>query len=265
MSKDSTKRDTSRIQTVENTLALLELLVFTGEEMTLGEIAKALSWSKSKTHRYITSLRDLHYVEQSNKTGRYRLGIRAFEIDAVLPCKWNICSIAIPEIKELNGRLDEIVHLATMLDGKVLYIEKLLSTNNISISSDVGAKHPVHCTSLGKVMLANKEKADILSIIEKHGLQKRTERTITEINILEKELEDIRRQGYAINDGELMENLRCVAAPIYDRNGNVDYSISVASEAGRLQGKRLDYVCNELLKTAESISYKMGYRKPTTP
>jgi DNA-binding IclR family transcriptional regulator len=88
-----------------------------------------------------------------------------------------------------------------------------------------------------------------------------TARTIIDREILERELIKIRRMGYAIDDREIMDSLRCIAAPIYDRDGKVEYAISVSCLPGSLQGERFDMIRDELLRIAESISYMMGYRK----
>jgi len=265
MSKDSKKRDTAHIQSVENAFKLLEFLAKKERGMKLAEIAESLSWPKSTAFGYISSFRDCQYIDQSNDTGCYRLGKRMYEMCTTVSCEQDIRDIAAPELLELNVRLDEIIHLATVSDGEVLYIEKLGSTDMLNIVSEVGAKLPMHCTGLGKVMLAHRKSTEAKSIIEKHGLQSKTSRTINEVKTLEREMKSILRQGYAIDDGEIMDNLRCVAAPIYDRYGNVDYAISVAGSAGELQGDRLDFVRKELLQTAEVISFKMGFRKTTLP
>jgi len=262
MSKDPVKHSGAHVQSVDRALILLELLAFENREMGLTEIAKKLSWPKTTVYGLISTLRDRQYVDQSPVSGLYRLGLKLFELGNSVARNWDVRAAARPAMQDLNNRLGEMVQLATESDGEVLYIEKLDSTHMIRIVSEVGTRLPMHCTGLGKVLLAYKKPSEIKWIISRHGLHMMTARTITDRETLERELIKIRRQGYAIDDREIMDSLRCVAAPIYDRDGNVEYAISVSGLASNMQGDRFDMVRIELLRTAESISHMMGYRKP---
>lgn len=264
MGQNAEKRNTSHIQSVARSLMLLDLLAREGREMSLTEIAKAMGWPKTTAHGLIATLREYHYVDQSPATGHYRLGVRLFELGNIVARSWNIRSIALPAMQDLNSRLGEMVQLATEDKGEVLYLEKLDSTHMLRIVSDIGTRLPMHCTGLGKVLLAYKKPAEVKWIISENGMRMMTAHTITSFETLERELNKVRRQGYAIDDREIMDSLRCVAAPIYDREGNVKYAISVAGLANSMQGERLDMVREELLSTADSISYIMGYRKSLT-
>jgi len=261
MSKETGERNAAHVQSVERALILLDFLATIDKDVALNEIAKALSWPKTTAHGLISTLRSRQYVDQSPTTGCYRLGVKLFELGNIVARSWDIRTVARPAMQELSCRLNELVQLATESGGEVLYIEKMDATNIIRIISEVGAKLPMYCTGLGKVLLAYKEPAEIKWIITKHGLHKMTARTITNRDILERQLVKIRSQGYAIDDREISEDLRCVAAPIFDRDGKVDYAISVACLAGNLYGERLDLVRDELLKTAAYISGMMGYRE----
>jgi len=188
--------------------------------------------------------------------------VRLFELGNIVARSWDIRAIARPAMQELNESLGELVQLATESEGEVLYIEKIDSTHMMRIVSEIGARLPMHCTGLGKVLLAYKTPAEVQWIIKKHGLRTMTSHTITNPEALEKELIRIRKQGFAIDDREIMESLRCVAAPIYDRDGNVKYALSVSVLAGNLIGDRLEVAREALVSTAKSISFLMGYRQP---
>lgn len=255
-------RNVPHVQSVARCMMLLDLLAQENREMTLTEIAKALDWPKSTVHGLIATLRDYYYVDQSSITGCYRLGVRLFELGNIVARSWDIRTLAMPAMQNLNSKLGEMVQLATEDKGEVLYLEKLDSTQMLRIVSDIGARLPMHCTGLGKVLLAYKKPTEIKWILSKHGMAPMTARTITDREMLERELIAVRRQGYAIDDREIMDSLRCVAAPIYDRNGDVTYAISVSGLVNSLQGERLDTARDELLRAAQSISFAMGYRKP---
>ena len=261
MSKEPSERSSSHVQSVDRALKVLDLLAREEKDMSLTEIAKALSWPKTTVYGLISTLRDRQYIDQSPTTGRYSLGIRLFELGNIVARRWDVRAIARPAMQDLNNRLGEMIQLATEADGEVLYIEKMDSTHMMRIVSEIGARLPMHCTGLGKVLLAYKKPSEIKWIIGKHGMRRMTSRTITDREKLERELIKVRRQGYAIDDREIMDSLRCLAAPIFSRDGSVEYAVSVSGLAGSFQGERLDVVRDELLKTAAHISHMMGYRE----
>ena len=261
MSKEPGERKSSHVQSVDRALAVIELLAQEEKEMSLTEISKALSWPKTTAYGLIATLRDRQYVDQSSSTGRYRLGMRLFELGNIAARRWDVRAIARPLMQDLNNRVGEMVQLATESGGEVLFIEKMDSTHMIRIVSEIGARLPMHCTGLGKVLLAYKKSSEIKWIIAKHGLRMMTSHTITDRDKLERELINIRRKGYAIDDREIMDSLRCVAAPIYSRDGSVEYAISVSGLAVNLHGERFNTVRDELLQTADNISHLMGHRE----
>lgn len=261
MNRNKKDGSASHVQSVARALQLLELMAQENREMGLTEIAQAMNWPKTTVHGLIATLRDYHYVDQSPVSGRYRLGVRLFEMGNIVARSWDIRSVARPVMEELNKRLGEMVQLATEDKGEVLYLEKLDSAHMVRIVSEVGARLPMHCSGLGKVLLAYKSPAEVKWIISKHGMRRMTAHTITEREMLERELAKIRQLGYAIDDREVMEGLRCIAVPIYDSDGAVKYAVSVSGLAERMQGSHFDMVKDELIRSAESISYTMGYRK----
>jgi len=252
----------SHVKSVARSLMLLELLAHENREMSLTEIANAINWPKTTVHGLIATLRDYNYIDQSPTTGHYRLGIRLFELGNLVARSWDIRTIAKPAMHNLNNRLGEMVQLATEDKGEVLYLEKLDSTHMMRIVSEIGARLPMHCSGLGKVLLAYKKPSEVKRILSKHGMRQMTTRTITDQETLRKELIKVKEQGYAIDNGEVMDSLRCVAAPIFDRDGIVKYAISVSGISNSLQGEHFDTARDDLIRTAESISHMMGYRKP---
>jgi len=255
------ERNKSHVQSVARALTLLNLLAEENREMSLTEISKTLSWPKTTVHGLIATLRDYYYVDQSPTTGCYYLGVRLFELGNIVARSWDMRTVAKPFMQGLNSRLGEMVQLAKEDKGEVLYLEKLDSTHMMRIVSEIGARLPMHCSGLGKVLLAYKSPSEVKWILSNHGMRQMTKNTITSREILEKELHKIRQQGYAIDDREVMDSLRCVAAPIFDREGNAKYAISISCLANNLYGDRLDVVRDDLMRTADSISYMMGYRK----
>lgn len=250
----------SHVQSVSRALTIIELLAQENREMALTEIANRLGWPKSTTYGLLVTLRDYSYVDQSPTTGRYYLGVRLFELGNLLARSWNIRIIAFPIMQQLNALWGETIQLATEDNGEVLYLEKLESNHLIRIVSEVGARLPMHCTGLGKAMLAYKSPSEIKWILSQHGMQAMTSRTITDMARMDRELEKVRQQGYAEDIGEVMDSLRCIAVPIRNKDGAVKYSISISGLDNSMRLERLDKMISTLQKAAEDISYAVGYR-----
>jgi DNA-binding IclR family transcriptional regulator len=248
------------VQSVARALELLELMAKENREMSLTEISGKMGWPKSTVHGLLATLREYHFVDQSIQTGHYCLGIRLFEFGHIVARNWEIRSVALPQMQQLNRKYGEMVQLATEDRGEVLYIDKLDSKHLMRIVSEIGARLPIHCSALGKVLLAYRSPAEVKWILAKHGMPRMTKRTITDPLEMERELEKIRRQGYSVDEREIMDSLRCVAAPIYDREGAVRYAISISGLADSFCGDYMAAVLQSLIDASNEISFMMGYR-----
>ena len=244
----------SHVKSVGRALTLLEIFAGQNRELSLTEVSKLSGWPKSTVYGLLSTLRDYHMIDQSPESGHYYLGIRLFELGNLVARSWSIRTIALPAMQQLNQQCGEMVQLAAEDNGDVLYIEKLDSTRLLRIVSEIGARLPMHCSGLGKVLLAHKTASEVKWILSQKGLKRWTSKTITDPGILERELAEIRSQGYGVDDGEIMEGLRCVAVPIFDKDRKVRYAISVSGIAENMRGEHFDQILQGLLHTAETIS-----------
>lgn len=254
------KGTSSHVQSVEKALLLIELLAGENRELTLTEISQKSGWPKSTVHGLLSTLRDYHYIDQSELNGSYRLGVRFFEVGNIVARSWDIRQVAMPYMQDLNSRLGEMVQLGTEDKGEVLYLDKVDSNHLIRIVSEIGRRLPMHCSGLGKAMLAYLSWGDVKRITARHGMERMTSHTITTLPELEKELATVRKRGYALDDREIMEGLRCVAAPIFIENGQVKYAISVSGMYNNMTGERLDEIAEAVKDAAAGISRNMGYQ-----
>lgn len=264
MESSSKTFGTAHVQSVDRALVLIEILARENRELSLTEIAHLAGRPKSTVYGLLATLGVHQYVEQSPVTGHYRLGIRLFELGNIVARSWNIREIALPVMQQLNSRLNEMVQLATDDKGEVLYLEKVDSTHIMRIVSDIGTRLPMHCSGLGKVLLAAKTPAEVRWILNKKGMLRMTSHTITNLADMNRELEQVRQQGYAIDDREIMDSLRCVAAPIYNRNGQVQFALSVSGFSSTMVGAHFENCIQCLVQAADKISHGMGYRTPGT-
>lgn len=249
-----TKQNEAHVKSIERAFLVVDTLAEEPREHSLTEIAIKLGWPKSTVHGVLSTLVQYRYVEQSEETGRYRLGVRFFELGVKVGKMWDIRSIAMPHMQKLNAELGEMVQLGTEDRGEILYLEKLDSAHLIRIVSEIGGRLPIHCTGLGKAMLAYMPPVKLKRILREKGLASYTQNTITNPVALERELVSIRERGYAIDDGEIMLGLRCVAAPIFDAKGQVNYALSISGMQGNLEGERLEKITNRVVSAAAAIS-----------
>lgn len=247
------------VQSVSRAMELLNLIAEKKKPLSLAELAEAMDWPKSTVHGLISTLRDYDYVSQSEIDGKYYLGIRLFELGNLLQSSWDVHSAARPVMVKLNARFNENVHLAAEEKGEVLYLEKIDSNHLFQIVSKVGRRLPMHCTGVGKVLLAYRPFSEVRRILQNHPMQAYTGKTITTLKAMERELKDIREKGYACDNGEVMEGLWCVAAPIYDNNGDVRFALSVSGFYENMNNQS-EAIKKELLMACNTISTEIGYR-----
>lgn len=253
----------NHVKSVARAFTLVEAMTKIGREVSITELSRFLGWPKSTVHGILSTLRDYRYVEQSPDSGFYRLGVRFFEVGNMVARSWDIQAVAPPHMHRLNAWLGEMIQLAKEDDGQVLYLYKVDSQRVMRSIAEIGDRLPMYCTGLGKVLLAYKSPAEAKSILKRWGMVQMTGQTITTLPEMEQELYKIRQQGFAMDDREMIEGLRCAAAPVWDREGNVRYAVSVSGMYSNMQETHLKEVLQGVLQCARDISREMGYMEPS--
>jgi DNA-binding IclR family transcriptional regulator len=157
----------------------------------------------------------------------------------------------------LGRRFGEMVHLGALDDGKVVYVDRVKGTAAVQIdASALGSRLNAHCSAVGKVLLASLSPAMLEAVIERHGLPALTARTITDRNALDEELANVRRRGFAIERGETIGDVACVAAPIVAPGPIVLASISIAAPSYRFN-ERKDLYCHAIVRAGHYISQRL--------
>lgn len=247
------------IQSIERAADVLELFLAAHQDLSVKEISDKLGLSKSTVHGIIKTLEYRGYLEQNPDDLKYKLGLKLFELGNRVVNNLDLGKIARPIIKELVEELMETVHLVVFERGEVIYIEKLDGPRALRIYSQVGKRAPIHCTGVGKAILAFQEEEEIERILSNTDLQSFTDYTLTDKEDIKKQLRTIQEQGYSIDDEEIELGLKCVAAPIFDHQGKVIAAISCASPKIRLSEEKLVEVIKGIKLAAAKISQSMGY------
>lgn len=244
--------------TVLKALDVLEFLAAKEEPVPVAEIARGCGQSRPTAYRLLTTLQHRKYVSNDGN-GRYSLGTKILGLSKHVIDSLDFHQIAIPELNNLTRISEETTHFAILDQGEALYVAKIESTQPVRMHSTVGARNPLHCTAVGKAMLAFLPADERAELLNKLVLTKRTQNTITSRAVLAEHLEQIHRQGFAIDDVENEEGIRCVAAPVFNHEGYVAGAISISGPAYRIPISKLKEVSKLVIPACEAVSRKLGY------
>ncbi|GAF82931.1 unnamed protein product [marine sediment metagenome] len=247
------------IRSIDRTLQILELFSLEKPEWGVTEISKALNIYKSNVHNVLTTLAEKGFVIKDSKTDKYKLGIKFFELGSIVIKNMDLRKIAHPYMEKLLKEFNETVHLGILVEGEILSIEQEESGQSLSPRIFIGKRAPLHCTGIGKAIMAYLPKDKFAFTIKEIGLIRYTEGTISNEEELEKELEKIREQGYAVDNMEHEEGVRCVAGPIRDYTGKVSASLSVSGPAFRINENNVPNIAKKVKEYCDYISKEMGY------
>ncbi len=248
------------VKSVRRAIKILEAFE-SDRGMSVTEISKILNLPKSSVHEILFTLVTEGILEKDFDSSTYHLGIKLFELGNRARSNLEIRKVATPYLKELNARFDETVHLTVLDNQEVLYIECFESTKRLRTYSVIGVRAPLHCTAVGKAILAFLSRDDIDEIIKVKGLERFTENTITDRDVLLQELEKTVLNGYAVDNMEHEDGVRCVGAPIRNYSGSVFASISVSGPSQRVTLENIPEIAEVVIATASDISRKLGYIK----
>lgn len=247
------------IQSIDRALQVLELFTMEKPEWGVTEISQALNLYKSSVHNILSTLEEREFIKKDPISEKYRLGIKFLLLGNIVDQQIDVKQEAIPYIGKLVKEFNETVHLGILDGNEVLSIDQEDSRQSLRSHINVGQRAPLYCTAVGKALLAYQPKDKVSSVIKETGLKRYTENTITDPEELKEELKKIRKQGYAVDNIEHDEGVRCVAAPIRDYTGEVIASLSVSGPASRINEKSIPVIAKRVKEYCQEISKKMGY------
>lgn len=251
---------TKSVQTIERAFSIIELLGNSDYHLGISDIANQSKLPLATTHRLLATLVKLGYVEQSPETNKYSLGVRILQLRGAAIEQLNLAVQAMPIMKILMNRVEETVHLAVLNKGEIVYIERVEGLRTQGMYTRIGKRAPAHCTALGKVILAyTPENLWFEDVIHCHGLRAFSETTITTVEALQAELVKTRARGFAIDNGETGESVRCVAAPIRDYTEQVVAAMSISGPQKQVTEERVPSLGESVCWAADLISRKLGY------
>lgn len=251
----------NEIQSVVRAFQVLEVLSQEKVGLSLKDLAVQTGEHKSTVYRVLSTLASLGYVVQDALSGHYKISLSILNLGSMVLEEQEIIDVAKPYLVELSQKTDETIHLGAREQNEIIYIDKIESKGTtIRMQSYIGKKLPLHSTALGKVFLATMSAEEFDGFWAGTEHEKFTHATIVNKNKLLGQLDEIRISGYACDDEESEEGLKCFAAPIYDRNGAVIHAVSISSFKFKMTADKEKLYIASVCNAASKISADLGYR-----
>jgi len=245
------------VQSVDRAITILELLA-NGGEAGVTELARELGVHKSTAFRLVAALERRDLVEQHTGRGKYRLGTGILRLAGATTSRLDLVQESRAVTRALALHTGETVNIAVLSDGAALYMDQVAGSSALQSHNWVGQRIPLHATSNGKVLMSHLDRAEVARRIP--VLRSYTAHTITTLDGLMRELNEVRQRGYAIAIDELEIGLTAIAAPVHNIQGAVTASISISGPTFRLDARRVPQVSEAVVSAATTVSRRLGWR-----
>lgn len=246
-------------QVLDRVVQILDCFGAERTDLRLVEIAAATGLHKSTLYRLLEAMRAHRLIGFDNISGSWHLGMKLFEMGSLAVVRLALDKHAHPILDRLADVSGETAHLCVLDGSDVVYIAKVECTRTLRIPSAVGQRNPAYCTGVGKAILAHLAPQQLGAYIAETPLRPFTKRTLVTAAELKANLRQVVAQGYAIDDQEREDGVRCVAAPVRDHRGRAIAAISIAGPTMRVTKERVAELADYVIRAANEISAKLGY------
>lgn len=242
------------LKSLTKVVSILDAFSTSRRSLSLAEISAATGFPRSTAHRLAASMRDVGLLDQESHRDRYRLGLKLFELGNTMLANMDLHREALPFVDALSRVSGHQAHLAVFDGQQVIFIHRVSADSGSPLTLIEAA--PVHCTSVGKAILAFQPTARIDAVIAR-GLKRLTDTTITEGRKLKSDLKLVRDRGYAVTDGEHHPGIRCIGAPVHDRSGDVVAGLSISAPMRQLRKDRVAELAKIVVHHARLVAAKL--------
>jgi IclR family transcriptional regulator, acetate operon repressor len=246
------------VQSVDRALTIIETLAEDDEGYRLSDLAIRTGLSTSTVHRLLTTLENRRFVQFDRTESKWHVGARAFTVGATFARRRNFTAQAVPYLRKLRDLTRETANLAVVDDEFIVVLTRMESREIMRSLTKVGGRVAMVASGVGKAVLATYSDADVSAIIRHHGMPRLTEKSIVRPGDLFRELERVRRQGFAIDDEEACMGLRCIAAVVYNDCSEPLAAISVSGMTSRLTDERLPTLGQTVREVAVELTAALG-------
>ena len=220
-----------RVHSIEKSIQLLDCFWQMRRPLALSELERMTGWAKSTIHGLLASMLDSAVVEQNATDGKYRLGYHLFELGSAVSQGWDVPEICTPHLQRIVDQIQESAYLARLSGDELILVSCEEPHAGFRVASEAGTRLPLHCTSQGKIILANRPANEVQALLRRKELRQYTDATVTDAQAFLELLPSVRRAGFAEERQEYKLGLQSVAAPIFDSRGECSYAIGVVCMA----------------------------------
>ncbi|MBL4907968.1 MAG: helix-turn-helix domain-containing protein [Sneathiella sp.] len=256
------KSRTGQVQSLTRALSILNVIAENSPGLTLTGISRSLGLAPSTTHRLLTTLQEERYVQYDRDRSHWQIGMQAFVTGNGFLSSRDLVTVARPFMRRMMEESGETVNLAIAEGDDVIYMAQVESREMMRVYSKPGNRVPLHCSGVGKAIMMLLDDRNIERIVSLKGLQKLTDKTISNLDSLKEELKISRVKGFALDDEEHAVGLRCVASVIFDEYAEPFAAISISGPAARISTKRLQELGETAKHFAGEITAALGGRVP---
>ena len=245
----------AEIQSLARGLKILVIMSDCENGIGITELADQLGVDKSTASRLVQTLLKDGFVQKAKDERSYTLGPMLVNLSRSVITRMPLRDSAKPYLKKLVEVSGECSHIAIYAQGKALYIDQMESPSTLRVNVEVGQLAPLHCTALGKILLAF---GNYPLPVELEG---HTEKTINDLQALEKELEIVRKKGYAIDDEEFDNDVRCISVPVFDFREKLVGAIGISGPSVRLGLKEIETLAPQIIQIGKQLSDRLKFKK----
>jgi DNA-binding IclR family transcriptional regulator len=262
---DAEDRQRVGVQSLGRAFAILEEVARHREGIGLADLSKLVGLHNSTTFHLAKTMVSLGYIRQEKDSKRYRVGGPLFALAASALDEIEMVNVATPVLEDLSRETGESSHFAVRMGDAVVVIARTSGPGAFHLTDRVGVLRPAHCTALGKVILASLRQDQLERFLERVDLKPSTEKSITEIPQLLREIAEVRRTGVAFDEGEFNLEVRCIAVPAKDFTGQIIGALGISGPIWRQSNQVLQAKAKTVQAAANRLSAALGASHPKSP
>lgn len=255
-------RAAGQVQSVTRSITLLNALSYYSQGLTLSELAKTVGLANSTAHRLLTTMQNERFVRYDSERSVWLIGVQAFRVGSAFVRSRDLVTIARPFMRLLMQTEGETVSLAVEDRSEIVYLSQVETQKMMRAIAGPGGRASMHCSGIGKMLLSSQSETQLNETLSQMSLSRETSHTFTNVDDLTREIEQIRKQGFSVDDEEVAVGLRCIAAAIYDENSVPLAGISISGPTARIPRERIKALGHSVRKIASDITKELGGIEP---
>jgi DNA-binding IclR family transcriptional regulator len=253
--------DSNRSGTVLRAVRVLEALADAGRPLAVAELAQAIGADRSTAYRMLTTLADAGYVTRDASRRHYQLGYKLLSLSRSILAGGESSPIVFEAIRRLSDETGETVHYCVLDGDATVLVMRAKGTQLVAVDFQIGDRSPLHCTSIGKALLAY-QPSDAVEAVISRGLLRVARNTIVDAHAFRAEIRKVRAQGFAYDNLEFHDDMRCVAVPLVERGGVVRSGLSMSGPASRYTMRKLAELKDHALAAARALAHRLEGLSP---